>query len=283
MIGKVVFEKPGIINTSEFSYVDMHYHTRYSDGRTNIAKTMEKCRKNGIGIAVTDHNDIRGSILASRYNGIMTIPGIEVGIREGAHLLLYFYSIRDLEEFYLKNVKDNRPKDPMRTLKIGIKDVVEEAKKYNAITCAPHPFSRVARTSICKAIKQKRISPEVMEDIQLIEVINGQNLKRHNVKAAVLANRLRKGMTGGSDGHTTTELGKVLTYTKLVNNREQFLEELIKRRSSVIGKQLNLAARVVPHTITIKKHMRHPIYWLKEGRRIIKEKNNKLRERLRRP
>ncbi|MFH1211244.1 MAG: PHP domain-containing protein, partial [archaeon] len=100
MIERVTFKKPGAINTREFSYVDMHYHTRYSDGRTKIAKVMKKCRKRGFGVAVTDHNDIRGAILASRYNGVMTIPGIELGVREGAHLLLYFYNIKDLEEYY---------------------------------------------------------------------------------------------------------------------------------------------------------------------------------------
>lgn len=282
MIDKVVFKKPGLINPKEFSYVDMHYHTRYSDGRTNIVKVMKKCGKKGVGIAVTDHNDIRGSVLASRYNGVMVIPGIEVGVKEGAHILLYFQKIRDLEEFYLKHVKDNRPKDPMRNLKLGINEVIDLSKNYNAITCAPHPYQRMARTSICKAIKQKRINPEVMNQIQLIEVINGLNLKRYDVKAAVLANKLRKGITGGSDGHTTREIGKVLTYTALVGNKEEFLEELIKKRSHVIGKQLNIAARIMPHTITIKSHMKHPIYWLKESKKIFKEKNHKIKESLKR-
>jgi len=279
MIDKVVFKKPGAINTKEFSYVDMHYHTRYSDGRTNITKVMKKCRKNGFGIAITDHNDIRGSILASRYNSTMIIPGIEVGVKEGAHLLLYFYGMKELEEFYLKNIKDNRPKDPMRNLKIGIGEVIERAKEYNAITCVPHPYQKIARTSICKAIRQKRINAEIMNRIQLIEVINGQNKKRYDIKAAIWANKLRKGITGGSDGHTTSEAGKVLTYTELAENKEQFLEELIKKRSYVVGKQLNMAARIMPQTVKIRRHMRHPVYWIREGRKIIMEKNNKLKER----
>lgn len=128
MINKVVFKKPGLINTKEFSYADMHYHTKYSDGRTKIVKVMKKCRKKGVGIAITDHNDIRGSILASGYNGVMVIPGIEIGVKEGAHLLLYFYTMKDLEEFYLKNVKDNKQKNPIRSLKIGINKIIEEAK-----------------------------------------------------------------------------------------------------------------------------------------------------------
>jgi predicted metal-dependent phosphoesterase TrpH len=280
MIDKIVFKKPGVINTKEFSYVDMHYHTRYSDGRANIVKIMKKCRAKGIGIAITDHNDIRGSILASRYTGSLVIPGIELGVKEGAHLIFYFHSMRDMEEFYLKNVKDNRQKDPMRSLNIGINELMDSAKEYNAITCAPHPFSGVTKTSICKAIKQNRVNSNVMEQIQLIEVINGQNLKRCDVKAAVFANKLRKGITGGSDGHTTVQMGKVLTYTELVNSREQFLEELVKRRSSVIGKQLNIAARVMPYSVAIKKHMKHPHYWIKEGRKIMREKRQDIRERL---
>ncbi len=281
MIDKVVFKKPGSINTKEFSYVDMHYHTRYSDGGTNIIRAMKRCQKKGFGIAITDHNDIRGSILASKHKGIMVVPGIEVGIKEGAHLLLYFYNMKELEEFYLKNVKDHRQIDPMRSIRVGIIDIMEEAKKYNAITCAPHPFSRGGGGSLVNVIKKGRIEADIMNSIQLIEVINGQNLKRYNIKAAVLANKLGKGITGGSDGHTTVEIGKVLTYTQLVENKEQFLEELVKRRSQVIGKQLNMAARVGPHGTIIKKHMRHPIYWMKEGKRIIKEKNHRIKEKIR--
>ncbi|MEM4245137.1 MAG: PHP-associated domain-containing protein [Candidatus Nanoarchaeia archaeon] len=281
MIDKVVFKKPRVINTKEFSYADMHYHTRYSDGITRVVKVMKKCRKKGIGIAITDHNDVRGSILASRYRNVMVIPGMEIGVKEGAHILLYFYKTKDMEEFYLKHVKDNRPKDPMRNLKLGIQEIIDLAKKYNAVTCAPHPYQKMARTSICKAIKQKRISPHVMNHIQLIEVINGLNLKMYDVKAAVLANKLSKGITGGSDGHTTREIGKVLTYTNRVGSKEEFLEELVKKRSYVIGKQLNIAARIMPHTVSIKSHMKHPIYWIKEGKKILKEKNNKLKEKLR--
>jgi len=280
MIDKVVFKKPGLINPKEFSYVDMHYHTRYSDGRVKIVKVMKRCRRKGVGIAITDHNDIRGSILASKFKGVMTIPGIEIGVKEGPHMLLYFYNMKDLEEFYLKKVKDNRPRDPMRSLRIGIDEIIEEAKKYNAITCAPHPFLRGSKGGIIKAIKKRRINPSIMHNIQLIEVINGQNLKRYDVKAAVLANRLRKGITGGSDGHTAVEIGKVLTYTELISSKEQFLEELIKRRSQVIGKNLNMAARIGPHGTTIKKHMKHPIYWIKEGKRIIKENNHKIKEKI---
>lgn len=280
MIDKVVFKKPGRIDTKEFSYVDMHYHTVYSDGRTNIVKLMKKCRDKGVGIAITDHNDIRGSILAARYNGTMIIPGIETGAKEGAHLIFYFYNMQDLEDFYLKHVKDNKQRDPNRALKTGIGELLEAAKEYNAIACAPHPYSGVARTSICKAIKQGRIDARHMDCIQLIEVINGQNLKRCDVKAAVLANKLKKGITAGSDGHTTTQMGKVLTYTERVENREQFLEELVKKRSYVIGKQINIAARIMPHGVMIKNHMKHPMYWIREGKKIIKEKNNKLRERL---
>jgi predicted metal-dependent phosphoesterase TrpH len=280
MIARVTFKKPGAINTKEFSYVDMHYHTRYSDGRTDIVRVMKKCKKKGLGVSITDHNDIRGAILASRYNGVMAIPGIEVGAKEGAHIIFYFYSIKDLEEFYLKNIKDARQKNPIRPIKTGIKELLEEAKKYNAITCAPHPFSRFGRHGICKAIRQKRVDESIIQKIDLIEVINGTNLKKQNMKALMLANKLRKGITGGSDGHTTTEIGKVLTYTKRAESKEEFLDEVIKMKSYVIGKQINLVARAVPHTIAIKRQMRHPIYWMKETKNIIREKNNKLKERL---
>lgn len=277
---KVAFEKPGVTNLKEFSYADMHYHTRYSDGRTRIDKAIKKCKKKGIGIAITDHNDVRGSIIASKHKGIMVVPGIEVGVKEGAHILFYFHNIKELEGFYLECIRNHRPADPMRSINRGISDVMDIAEKYNGVSCAPHPFLKTARTSICKAIHQGRINREVLDRIQLIEAINGLNPKRYNMKAAALASKLKKGITAGSDGHTTRELGKVLTYTSLVENNEQFLEEVIRKKSYVIGKHVNAAARILPYSAALKGHMKHPIYWMREVKKILKEKNIKLKQRL---
>ena len=46
-------------------FFDMHFHTKFSDGSADIDTVAKLCKKNKVGIAITDHNEIRGSVLAS--------------------------------------------------------------------------------------------------------------------------------------------------------------------------------------------------------------------------
>src|SRR5262245_36286609 len=80
--------------------VDTHVHTHYSDGLASVARIERFCRRHGLGIAVTDHNEIRGSTLMYERERVPVIPGLEVGTEEGVDLLVYFSSAERLEEFY---------------------------------------------------------------------------------------------------------------------------------------------------------------------------------------
>src|SRR5687768_18294652 len=42
--------------------VDTHVHTRYSDGTAGVPRIERHCRDRGMGLAVTDHNEIRGAV-----------------------------------------------------------------------------------------------------------------------------------------------------------------------------------------------------------------------------
>ena len=54
----------------------------------------------GIGIAITDHNEIKGAVAIDEYKDLLTIPGIEITSAEGSHLLVYFYNINELKIFF---------------------------------------------------------------------------------------------------------------------------------------------------------------------------------------
>ena len=98
---RVVFESPPLKELNEqYTVVDMHFHTRYSDGVNTPREVARKLRKLGIGIAVTDHNTIAGALEMARYKDVLSIPGIEITAREGAHILLYFYEAAALQHFY---------------------------------------------------------------------------------------------------------------------------------------------------------------------------------------
>ncbi|MEB3707111.1 PHP domain-containing protein, partial [Escherichia coli] len=87
-------------------------------------------------ISITDHNKIKNSIEAVRIASdteLLVIPGIEVSTTQG-HLLVYFPTIQDLENFYGKLTFDAAKKFCSQ----GIYDCLEYATKYKGIGVLAH-------------------------------------------------------------------------------------------------------------------------------------------------
>ena len=98
---RVLFDRPDLdLLTQTHTVVDLHFHSHYSDGLNSVTKIAQRARKLNIGIAITDHNEIRGALEMDRHEDIFSIPGIEITSSEGSHLLVYFYEIGELQRFY---------------------------------------------------------------------------------------------------------------------------------------------------------------------------------------
>src|SRR3989344_3739189 len=109
------------LNTNDFFYADLHCHTKYSDSYTQPMTLVKKSAKMGVGLAITDHNDIKGSLEASRNKlQVPVIPGMEVGVQEGPHILLYFYNMREMIDFYEKHVRSFKSRNPSHNLSLSI-------------------------------------------------------------------------------------------------------------------------------------------------------------------
>ena len=73
---------------------DFHVHSTYSrDGTTNVRAVLKRASTVGLDVvAITDHDDLRGSLtaceLAGEY-GVEAIPGVEVSSSDG-HILALF-------------------------------------------------------------------------------------------------------------------------------------------------------------------------------------------------
>ena len=81
---KIAFEKPGLEQLGlSHTMIDMHVHTRYSDGLNSTRAIAQKAVELGIGIAITDHNEIRGALEIDKEPAILSIPGIEITSQEG--------------------------------------------------------------------------------------------------------------------------------------------------------------------------------------------------------
>lgn len=129
---------------AHFHRGDLHIHSFGSGGSYDVndeqmtpenivAKAIEK---NLSVISITDHNKIKNSIdavnLASETQ-LLVIPGIEVSTTQG-HLLVYFPTNQDLEDFYGKLSFDSA----RRFCSQGIYDCLEIAAKYNGIGVLAH-------------------------------------------------------------------------------------------------------------------------------------------------
>ena len=241
-MSKVFFKKPELklLKDRSLTAVDMHFHTEYSmDAISKLNNVIKKAKKLNIGVAITDHNNTKGAIKAYKNKKkVMIIPGIEVSCKRGIHTLFYFYTIREIQEFYRKEIKPRMEQNPF-FISIYTENLIEISKKYNCIVCSPHPFAP-GITGIHKI----KISKNTLKNIDLIEVLNGYNLRNLNLKALKWARLCKRGYTGGTDGHTTFELGNTLTYAE-GSTIESFIKSLLKGKSTVMGTEENIFEKAV--------------------------------------
>jgi predicted metal-dependent phosphoesterase TrpH len=82
--------------------IDLHTHSRVSDGTESPAQLVRAAREAGLGtVALTDHDSTAGwseASAAARENGVTLIPGMELSTRVGwssVHLLAYLFDPSD--------------------------------------------------------------------------------------------------------------------------------------------------------------------------------------------
>ncbi len=241
-MGSVIFKRPPIkkLKKDGLFGVDLHFHTRYSlDAVSRIPSAVKKANKKGFGFAITDHNTIKGVIASYKHRkSALIIPGIEITCRNGNHVIAYFYNHKELEEFYDKKLKPRKKNNPF-FMDISPLELMHESQDYNCVICAPHPYAPGA-----VGLMHTEPPKEFQQKLRIMEVINGFNFRPANMKAVYWASKKHKGMSGGSDGHSTFELGKVLTFTHSTD-LDNIFHEIIRNQSIVIGKEDNLFLKTV--------------------------------------
>jgi len=266
-MNKAIFAKPNIpkLKKQGLACIDMHCHSRYSDGLSNINSIYKKCKKLGIGIAITDHNEVKGALKIAKYKNFLGIPGIETNSSEGIHTLFYFYNPNELEEFHKKFISKNYSKNPFSDLKASIFEIVENAKRYNCKISASHPFAPW-NTGIYKFANKKEFK-KLLKKFDFIEGINASNLHSANLNSIKWGNKINKQFTGGSDAHATIFIGKTITATN-AKTREEFLDNL-KRKSIVVGKEVNPLLLSLRHALKWRMFSKFPKFYIKKAIKII--------------
>ncbi len=159
---------------------DLHIHSKYSyDSFLNSLDIIKIAKKKGLdGIAVTDHNSIKGGVEVSKQNNdtdFHVIIGSEIKTENG-----------DVIGLFLNEEIKSR---------IFIQ-VVEDIKEQGGIVVLAHPF----RKGIIFPI-------DLMKHIELIEAFNARSPRSLNAEALMLAKRFKKPVTSGSDAHFKFEIG----------------------------------------------------------------------------
>lgn len=277
---RVSYKKPDLLNYrfKNFSTYDLHIHSRFSDGRRTVEQILDTAKRKGIGVSITDHNEAKGSLRAVRLGkslnprfNVPVIPGIECTSSEGIHLLFYFCSPRDLEDFYIRHIeKFKSQKNPTTFLSKDAEAIIDDSRGYGCIISAAHPYA-ILWTGLMKHT-HNRLDKRILSKIDGIEVINGSITKRMNRKAIDFALKSDMAFTGGSDAHMNYEIGDVVTYVRQKCTPEEFLDHVLKKDNFVVGKQAGIMRKTASHASKFKSNdYPSPIAYIKRGIRFVRQ------------
>jgi predicted metal-dependent phosphoesterase TrpH len=183
---------------------DFHIHTCYSfDSWLKPKEIIKEAKRKGLsGVAITDHNTIRGGLEAQEVNedsDFFVIVGSEIAT-----------DIGDIIGLFLKEEIKSR---------VGI-EVTEEIHNQGGIVILPHPM------------KGHILKEEILKKIDLIEVFNSRTSAELNLKALRLAEEYKKPFIVGSDAHFLSEIGACKVLISIENLCE--LKDKIRRGEFVI-------------------------------------------------
>lgn len=169
---------------------DLHIHSNYSfDSLMSPARIVRTSKLRDLSvISVTDHNNM--NIYANEFSaenrnrifekyGVRIIPGVEVKTDCGDVIGLFLEKEVSGSEF---------------------DDVVDQIQEQEGLVVLPHPYHRDADPA------------NLVQDVDLIECINGRCKSEKNDQAIELAEETDLPVIGGSDAHMYWEIGQITTH-----------------------------------------------------------------------
>jgi len=160
--------------------LDIHIHSTYSDGVNTPKEIVSYAKSIGLdGIAITDHDVIKGSLIALKYDSenFKVIPGLEVSSIDGHILAL---GVTELIE---------RDLSAQRT--------IERIHDLGGIAIAAHPYDRF-RSGVGDLIYKL--------NFDAVEIFNGRTLSSTKDMRKISEN-IKLPLVGGSDAHCIDEIG----------------------------------------------------------------------------
>jgi predicted metal-dependent phosphoesterase TrpH len=174
---------------------DIHLHTIHShDATATVRAVLKQAADLKLNvIAITDHNEIRGSLeardLAPKY-GLESITGVEVSTKDG-HLLALF-------------VEKKPPSG------LSLVDTLLIIGEMGGIAIAPHPFNHLPQSLSIETVINAMAHPHANNVLQGIETHN-MSTQPFNKLAQKLSIYLPLAKIGSSDSHVLQTIGTACT------------------------------------------------------------------------
>jgi predicted metal-dependent phosphoesterase TrpH len=171
---------------------DLHIHSIYSyDATSTVRAVLKQAADTGLNvIALTDHDEIRGSLeaheLAPKY-GIESIPAVEVTTKEG-HLVALFVETL-----------------PPRGLTLV--DTLIHIGKMGGVAIAPHPFSNLPGSLSLETVVRALTNPRAKGVLKGIETHNMSTQSFDSI-AQKLSVYLPLAKIASSDAHVYWAIGE---------------------------------------------------------------------------
>lgn len=158
---------------------ELHIHSRHSfDSLMSLESIIKAAKLRGLdGIAVTDHNTIKGGLEAQRINNdreFATVVGTEIYTDKG-----------DIIGLFLNEEIKSRM----------FLDVVDEIRSQDGIVVLPHPF------------RGHELNKGLISAVDAIESFNSRTDIVGNKRAEELVRKYKKVSLAGSDAHFISEIG----------------------------------------------------------------------------
>jgi len=201
--------------------LDLHLHSEYSgDGLGSPEEIIKILKKKGLnGMAITDHNNIEGSLKALKVapKDFIVIPGVEISTSDGHIIAL---NVREIVQ-----------------RELSLEETVEKILDLGGTPIVPHIYRNMS------GINKKNLM-KIRSKVSVIEVFNSCSVPLTNLKIAKLAKELNLGGTGGSDAHSPKYVGWGYTTINTTDfNIDSILSEIIKQKTWGEGKTLPLSYR----------------------------------------
>jgi predicted metal-dependent phosphoesterase TrpH len=170
---------------------DLHIHSAYSyDATATVRAVLKHAADVGLNvIAITDHDEIRGSLeardLAPKY-GIEVIPGVEVSTKEG-HLLALFV-------------------EKLPPAGLTLVDTLIHIGKLGGVAIVPHPFNNFAVSLSMESVVGALTNPRAKGVLKGIETHN-MSTQSFDTVAQKLSIYLPLAKIGSSDAHVYWAIG----------------------------------------------------------------------------